>query len=115
MNGAIGNPECLYPYLNGAISMGWFDELKKQSPNLGLYEQLVENRERLDEKLDEYLQHIENDIKVFMSHKDDLTEQEARKLADDLYAPIIGDIKAAIVENENTKKRIMDKAMGREE
>ena len=50
-----------------------------------------------------------------MSHKDDLTEQEARKLADDLYAPIIGDIKAAIVENENTKKRIMDKAMGREE
>ena len=95
--------------------MGWFDELKKQSPNLGLYEQLVENRERLDEKLDEYLQHIENDIKLFMSHKDDLTEQEARKLADDIYAPIIGDIKAAIVENENTKKKIMDKAMGREE
>lgn len=75
--------------------MGWFDELKKQSPNLDLYEQLVENRERLDEKLDEYLQ-----------------RQQDEGID---YAPIIGDIKAAIVENEKNKKRIMDKAMGREE
>ena len=41
MNGAIGNPECLYPYLNGAINMEWFAAIKKEDDDISRY---YENR-----------------------------------------------------------------------
>ena len=44
MNGAIGNPECLYNYLNGAINLEWFAGIKKEDDDTSRnYENKIES------------------------------------------------------------------------
>ena len=109
-NGAVEIPECLYPCSNGAVNMSWFDEVRKNTLRHLVYETALENRQRLDERLDRHFEEVEEVLQDLVEQG--MTEENARKQLATLFGIFQKELEEAIKENEEMLEKILRDMVG---
>ena len=90
--------------------MPWFDEVRKNTLRHLVYESALENRQRLDEKLDEHFEHVEQQIQYLVSQG--MAEESARKQLTTLFGIFQRELEEAIKENEEMLEKILRDMVG---
>jgi|TARA_R100000482_G_scaffold6406_1_gene2055 hypothetical protein len=109
-NGAVEIPECLYPCSNGAVNMPWFDEVRKNTLRHLVYETALENRQRLEERLDRHFEEVEEALQDLVS--EGMSEEAARKQLTSLFGIFQKELEEAIKINEESLKIILRDMVG---
>ena len=85
--------------------MEWFDNVRKNALNERLYEIAMRNKAKLDEMLDEHYEFVESEGKRLVSMG--ISEENARKLVDDMREETRKVILDGIEENKKNLERFI--------
>lgn len=90
--------------------MPWFDEVRKNTLRHLVYETALENRQRLDERLDRHFEEVEEALQDLVSQG--MTEENARKQLATLFGIFQKELEEAIKENEEMLEKILRDMVG---
>ena len=90
--------------------MSWFDEVRKNKLRHLVYETALDNRQRLDERLDRHFEEVEEALQDLVSQG--MAEESARKQLTSLFGIFQKELEEAIKENEESLKTILRDMVG---